>query len=122
MFVRPVKINQPIDDFARQHFGWLKISQFDRNVCAGKDQWDEFYFTGSAVGIEVQVYQNNRKGLEKYPFVVSFLPEGTRQAADYLEQHAELLAWRLSRDGFRCFIAKDPITASSEQEGMVYDA
>jgi len=46
----------------------------------------------------------------------------SNQAADYLVQHAQILAWRLSHEGFQCFVPKDMTAVSTERDGMVYDA
>ena len=125
IFIRPSK-EQSLKDFAGQMFGWLGISHFEERF-VGKS--DEQQFTGCAVGIEVVVGENvfnswkgiYKKNLEKYPFLISFAPQASNQAADYLVQHAHLLAWRLSHEGFRCFVPKDFVKVSSESEGMVYD-
>jgi hypothetical protein len=128
MYVRPSVGGRSLQDFASQIFRWLDISSF-------KEEWvgkgDVQVFVGSAVGITVGISETHFKSrvepyklpkLEKYPFVISLSPQGTNQAADYLVQHAHVLAWRLSHEGFRCFVPKDGLTAQSDEDGMVYDA
>jgi hypothetical protein len=126
IFIRPATSGQTLKDFAVQIFGWLGIPNF-------KEEWvgkaDTQLFTGSAVGITVGVSENSfnqrrfyKKNLENYPFLISLAPQGTSQAADYLVQHAHVLAWRLSNEGFRCFVPKDLLTVNSDSDGMVYEA
>jgi hypothetical protein len=127
IFVRPIKSDQSLRDFAIDIFRWLEISSF-------KEDWrgkgPEQEFVGSAVGIEIIIFETpckfymegyKKPELEKYPFIISLCPQQTQQAADYLTQHAHILAWRLSHEGFRCFVPKDWTTVSSERDGMVYD-
>jgi hypothetical protein len=127
IFVRPAKRDQALKDFATHIFRWLEISSF-------KERWvgksDDQQFVGSAVGIEVVIGENflnsykgdyKKKELEKYLFLIHLIPQSTGQSADYLVQHAHTLAWRLSHEGFRCFVPKNMTTVSSEHDGMVYD-
>ena len=126
IFIRPIKRDQTLKDFASDFFNWLNVTSFElKTASANQDVWT--FYAGHAIGIEVSICENeiwrqkNRKELEKYRFIVSFAPEDTAQAADYLEQHAHLLAWRFSHKGFRCFVPKDFMTASNDGDGMVYD-
>jgi len=128
IYVRPATHSKSLKDFASQTFSWLGIPSF-------KEEWigkgDVQVFVGSAVGITVGISETHFQyrvdpyklpKLEKYPFVISLSPQGTTQAADYLVQHAHVLAWRLSHEGFRCFVPKDGLRAESDEDGMVYDA
>jgi len=128
IYVRPATSGKSLKDFASQMFSWLGIPSF-------KEEWvgkgDIQVFVGSAVGITVGISETHFKNrvepyklpkLEKYSFVISLSPQGTNQAADYLVQHAHMLAWRLSHESFRCFVPKDGLTAKSDEDGMVYDA
>lgn len=127
LYIRPAGGERSLQDFATQMFAWLGIPRFEEEF-GGKD--DHSVFVGSAVGITVWVQETpfkhwrepHKTPLEKYPFVISLVPQGTNMAADYLVQHAHTLAWRLSHEGFRCFVPKDSTTANSERDGMVYDA
>jgi hypothetical protein len=83
IFVRPAIKDQALPEFAAQIFRWLNVGGFEQKVCEGKDEWDEFYFFGVAVGIEVQIHEYCKAGLEKYPFLIALNPERSRQAADY---------------------------------------
>lgn len=121
IFVRPAKGNQSVEDFAGHIFRWLRIPHFERRTAGGKDMWDEFYFTGCAVGIWVSVSDHHIAGLKKYSFLIGLCPEDSKQAADYLVEHARVLALRLSHEGFRCFVPKSFMTASTEEDGLVYD-
>jgi len=126
IFVRPAKSGQALKDFAEHIFRWLEIPRFEERW-VGKS--DEQQFVGCAVGIEVVVGENGmnlwrgiyKKDLEKYPFLISLSPQDSSQAADYLVQHAHILARRLSHDGFRCLVPKDMVTVSSDKDGMIYD-
>jgi hypothetical protein len=128
IFARPNIGDQPLKDFATRMFGWLGIHTFQEDF-GGRDG-DEQVFVGSAVGITVVIETNganagqgaHKTNLEKYPFKITLAAQDTRQAADYLVQHAHVLAWRLSHEGYRCFIPKDLVRARSEQDGMIYDA
>jgi hypothetical protein len=123
LFVRPSVSGQSLSSFATQMFTWLGMQQFEEDV-TGRDG-EYLMFVGSAVGITVVIEENvmnSRKVLEKYPFKISLAAQGTRQAADYLIQHAHILAWRLSHEGYRCFVPKNPLLVHGEQDGMVYDA
>lgn len=121
IFVRPAASGQSLKDFASRMFGWLGIPSFTED-CSGSGKWDVHRFAGSAVGIAVEIRENDKKVLGQYPFVIFLSPQGTNQAADYLVQHAHVLAWRLSHEGFRCFVPKDMVAVSSDKDGMVYDA
>lgn len=121
IFVRPPASDQSLSDFASHLFGWLGIPRFT-DECFGGWKVDIERFIGSAVGITVEIRANNKRVLEQYPFIIYLSPQGTNMAADYLVQHAHTLAWRLSRDGFCCFVPKDIATVRSEQDGMIYDA
>ena len=122
LFVRPSVSGQSLKSFAAQMFAWLGIQQFEEDV-TGRDG-EYLVFIGSAAGITVVIEENVRKlqDLEKYPFKISLAAQGTRQAADYLIQHAHMLAWQLSHEGYRCFVPKDVLPVHSEQDGMVYDS
>lgn len=120
IYVRPSIGGQSLENFAKHIFAWFEISQFDEDF-VGRD-YEERSFIGSALGITVRIQENGSKNLEKYSFCISFSLQGTKQAAEYLAQHAHMIAWRLSHEGFRCFVPKDIITVRSEQDGMVYDA
>jgi hypothetical protein len=127
IFVRPVIRDQALKSFAEHIFRWLGIPYFEERW-VGKS--DERQFVGCAVGIEVVVGENGlnlwrgiyKKDLEKYLFLISLSPQDSNQSADYLVQHAHILALRLSHDGFRCFVPKDFVTVKNDSEGMVYDA
>ena len=128
ILVRPPTSDKSLKEFASQMFGWLGIPRFKEEF-VGKN--DIQVFVGSAVGITVGISETGFKHrveayrlpkLEKYRFAISLSPQGTSQAADYLVQHAHVLAWRLSHEGFRCFVPKDALTARSDDDGMVYDA
>ena len=121
IFVRPPTSGQSLKDFAGHLFGWLGISSFTED-CFGSGKVDIQRFVGSAVGITVEIRENDRKELGDYPFTILMSPQGTHMAADYLVQHAHTLAWRLSRDGFRCFVPKDVVAVRSDKDGMIYDA
>jgi hypothetical protein len=121
IFVQSPTSGQSLKDFASQIFGWLGIPNFT-DECFGGWKVDIQRFVGSAVGVTVEIRENNKKGLEPYQFVVYLSPEGTSMAADYLVQHAHTLAWRLSREGFRCFVPKAIATACNDKDGMIYDA
>jgi len=121
IFVRPPTSGQSLKDFSSHLFGWLGIPSFTED-CFGGWKVDIERFIGSAVGITVEIRENNKKVLEPYPFIIYLSPQGTSMAADYLVQHAHTLAWRLSRDGFRCFVPKDLVIVHSDQDGMIYDA
>lgn len=119
LFVRPSISGQSLKDFATQMFAWLGMQHFEEDF-VGRN--DEQVFFGSAVGITVCIAEGSLRNMEKYPFSISLAAQGTQQAADYLLQHAHILAWRLSHEGFRCFVPKDMFIVRSEQDGMVYDA
>ena len=121
IFVSPAANGQPLKDFASQMFAWLGIPGFTEE-CFGSWKRDVNRFIGSAVGITVEIRENDKKVLGQYPFTIFLSPQGTNQAADYLVQHAHMLAWRLSHEGFRCFVPKDVATVSSDKDGMIYDA
>ena len=127
IFIRPKISDQALKDFSHDFFRWVHIPRFEERVSNVNQSQDLSYF-GSASGIDFEVSENPKrlflKGrcLEDYPFLVSLAPEGTNQSGDYLVQHAHILAWRLSRDGFRCFVPNNYSTVSNEQEGMVYNA
>lgn len=127
IFIRPKVSEQTLKDFAHDFFRWVHIPRFEEKTCNANQIQDSFYF-GSAGGIDFEVSENPKRHflrgrcLEAYPFLVSLAPEGTNQSGDYLLRHAHTLAWRLSRDGFRCFVPRDYSTVSSEKEGMVYNA
>jgi len=121
IFVRPPTSGQSLKDFASHLFGWLGVSNFTED-CFGSGKVDVQRFIGSAVGITVEIRERDKKVLGQYPFIIYLSPQGTSMAADYLVQHSHTLAWRLSRDGFRCFVPKDIATVHSEQDGMIYDA
>ncbi len=120
IFVRPLTSGQSLKDFASHLFGWLGISNFAED-CFGSGKVDVQRFIGSAVGITVEIRENNQRGMEQYPLIIYLSPQGTSMAADYLVQHAHTLAWRLSREGFRCFVPKDIVTVHSDQDGMIYE-
>jgi len=121
IFVRPPTSGQSLQDFASQMFGWLGISSFKEDV-TGSWKVDIHFVVGSAVGITVEIRVNDRRELGLYPFVIFLSPQGTNMAADYLVQHAHTLAWRLSREGFRCFLPKDVVTVRTDKDGMIYAA
>jgi len=121
IFVKPPASGQSLKDFGAQMFGWLGIPNFTED-CFGSGKVDVQRYIGSAVGITVEIRENNQKALEQYPFTIYVSPQGTNMAADYLVQHAHTLAWRLSREGFRCFVPKTMATVGNDQEGMTYDA
>jgi hypothetical protein len=118
IFIRPKTSGLSLKDFAREFFQWLHIPRFEESVVNPKEPMT--FYIGRAAGIEVDVSENGKRGLESYPFLVDLAPEGTKQSAEYLVQHAHTLAWRLSHDGFRCFVAKNLATVQGESEGMVY--
>jgi len=128
IFVRPSVTDQSLKNFATRMFAWLEIQKYEEEF-TGRDGEDQV-FVGSAVGITVVIGQKrttsgratDKTDLAKYPFAIELAAQETRQAAEYLAQHAHILAWRLSHEGYRCFIPKDIVTARSEQDGMVYDA
>jgi len=120
IFIRPKVSNQLLKDFAFELFRWLHIPRFDERVINPKEP--ETFYAGCGAGIEVSVGEHGIRGLEAFPFSVDLAPEGSKQAADYLREHAHILAWRLSRDGFRCFVPKRIAPIMSEAEGMIYDA
>jgi len=108
-------------------FAWLGIAQFKEDF-VGRDN-DISVFVGSALGITVEIGKNPfnslraalPKNLDKYPFLIALAPRGSKQAADYLAQHAHVLAWRLSHEGFRCFVPKNhALTLQSEDDGIIY--
>jgi hypothetical protein len=128
IYVRPALGDKSLKDFASEMFSWLGIPSF-------KEEWfgkgEVQMFVGSAVGITVEISETHFRSrvephkihkLEKYPFIMSLSPQGTSQAADYLVQHAHLLAWRISNEGARCFVPKDWLMAQSDEDGMVYGA
>jgi hypothetical protein len=121
IFVRPPTSGQSLKDFASQMFGRLGIPNFTED-CFGSGKVDVQRFIGSAVGITVEIRENNKRGIEQYPFIIYLSPQGTSMAADYLVQHAHTLAWRFSREGFRCFVPKDMATVCNDKDGMIYDA
>jgi hypothetical protein len=120
IFVRPTTRGQSLKDFASHLFGWLGISSFTED-CFGSGKVDIQRFIGSAVGITVEIRENNKKVIEQYQFVIYLSPQSTSMAADYLVQHSHTLAWRLSREGFHCFVPKDMATVCSDKDGMIYD-
>jgi hypothetical protein len=121
IFVQPPISGQSLKDFASRMFGWLGIPSFTED-CFGSGKVDVQRFVGSAVGITVEIRENNKRVLEQYPFVIYLSPQGTNMATDYLVQHSHTLAWRLSREGFRCFVPKVMATVCSDKDGMIYDA
>ena len=121
IFVRPPVSDQARKSFATQMFAWLGMQQFEEDF-VGRD--DQQVFVGSAVGITVAMEENGicKTNLDKYRFRILLSAQGTRQAADHLVQHAQMPGWRLSHEGFRCFVPKDWVTVRNEQDGMVSDA
>lgn len=121
IFVRTPTSRQSLRDFAPQMFCWFGISKLKDDV-SGSWKADEHFVVGSAVGISVEIRENDRKELGKYSFVVFLSLQGTSTAADYLVQHAHTLAWRLSREGYCCFVPKEWVTIRSDEDGIIYSA
>ena len=124
IFIQPKTPGQSLKDFAHELFRWLHIPRFEE--VRGNRDWDTISYCSRAAGIEIGVSENPKKTymvgrcLENYPFLLTMQIEGTKLANDYLMQHAHTLAWRLSREGFRCFIAKSFIDVSGEADRMIY--
>ena len=106
-----------LDDFARQFFAMLEISNSERRF----DRDGDPYFEGSAAGIEFSLASGSP--LPAYSFWVSFGLDDSTQSAEYLTEHAKVLAWRFVRAGWRCFIPKgEARRVTDDTEGVVYGA
>ena len=116
IFIQPSG-TMSLDDFAPQFFTVLGISNSTRHF----DRDGEPCFEGSAAGIEFSL--SSGSPLPAYSFWVSFGLDDSAQSAEYLTEHAKILAWRFMRAGWRCFIPKgEARRVTSETEGVVYAA
>jgi len=114
IFVNPGE-TLSLDDFAQQLFAMLGISNSKRHF----DRDDHVYFEGSAAGIEFRVASFSP--LPDYPFWVSFGLDESAQAAEYLIDHAKILAWRFARAGWRSFIPRgEARRVANENDGVAY--
>ena len=105
------------DDFAQQFFTILRITDSKRY----SDRDGDLCFDGSAAGIQFSV--TSRSPIPDYPFWISIGLDDSAQAAEYLTEHAKVLAWRFVRAGWRCLIPSgDARKITSEADGVVYGA
>jgi|SRR3954463_341216 hypothetical protein len=106
-----------VEEFARSVFKKLSISQMERRGFPNQDE--RALYVGSAGGIEFSVFESWEAD---YPFCVSLGPAGSSQSAEYLVEHAHLLAYQWSRDGWRCRVPKRESAFGHERNEVVYAA
>lgn len=116
IYIQP-GFSEEVADFARRIFQKLGISRFEERGFPNQDT--RSYYVGAAVGIEVAVGPSQR---EDYPFVVSIGLFGSSQSAEYLVEHAHILAYRWSREDWRCLVPKAESAFGHERKELVYAA
>jgi hypothetical protein len=106
-----------VEDFARRVFQKLSISRIETRGFPNQDE--RVAFVGCAAGIEFSVYES--LDLD-YPFCVSLGLAGSSQSAEYLVEHAHVLAYQWSRDGWRCRVPNKESAFGHERKERVYAA
>jgi hypothetical protein len=106
-----------VEDFARSLFQKLGISRVETRGLPNQDP--RVAYVGSAAGIEVSVCETWEAG---YPFCIFLGPSGSSQSAEYLVEHAHLLAYQWARDGWRCRVPKKESAFGHERKEVVYAA
>ena len=90
-----------VEEFARAVLKKLGISHVKTRGFPNQDP--RVVYIGSAAGIEVSISETWEAD---YPFCVSLGLAGSSRSAEYLVEHAHVLAYQWSRDGWRCRVPK----------------
>ncbi len=106
-----------VEDFARRVFQKLSISRIETRGFPNQD--DRVAYVGCAAGIEFSVCETRERD---YPFCVSLGLANSSQSAEYLVEHAHVLAYQWSRDGWRCRVPNKESAFGHVRKEIVYAA
>jgi hypothetical protein len=106
-----------VEDLARRVFQKLGIDRVETRGFPNQDE--RVAYAGSAAGIEFSVYETRDR---EYPFSVSLGLVSSSQSAEYLVEHAHILAYQWSRGGWRCRVPKKESAFGRERKEVVYAA
>ncbi len=118
IYIKTGTADETVEAFARRVFQKLGIAQMAERGLPNQDP--DSYFVGSAAGVEIAVGEAYK--MPDYRFCVSLGLDGSSQSAEYLVEHAHVLAYRWSRDGWRCLVPKRESAFGHEHEESIYAA